>query len=81
MPITVSRYGDKYNVSVGPPEGPHCRSSEAMTATAILEKLSGLGCNSTAITDALYEADPDWAVKHDEEVRRRRRIGPVDDNT
>ncbi len=52
-----------------------------MTATAILEKLSYLGCHSTAITDAIYEADPGWAVKHDEEVRRRRGIGPVEGHT
>ena len=45
-------------MSVSPPDGPHWRSSEAMTPTAILEKLSGLGCHSTDITDALYEADP-----------------------
>jgi hypothetical protein len=61
-----------------PPEGPHWRSSEAMTATAVLEKLSGLGCHSTDITDALHEADPGWTVKHDEEVRRRRGIGPME---
>jgi hypothetical protein len=29
-----------------------------MTATEILTKLSSLGCHSTDVTDALYEADP-----------------------
>jgi hypothetical protein len=48
-----------------------------MTATAILEKLGALGCHSTDITDALFAADPGWTAKHDEEVRRRRGIGPM----
>ena len=52
-----------------------------MTPTPILEKLSGLGCPSTDTTDALYEADPGWTVKYDEEVRRRRGIGPVEGHT
>jgi len=77
VPIKVTCYGDRYNVSVSPPEGTEWRSSEAMTATAILEKLSALGCHSTDVTDALYAADPGWTAKHDEEVRRRRKIGPV----
>ena len=34
-----------------------------MTATQILKKLSELGCHSTDITDALYEADTQWAKK------------------
>ena len=47
-----------------------------MTASELLGRLSALGCHSTDITDALYEADPQWAVEHDAEVRRRRQQQP-----
>jgi hypothetical protein len=74
--IVVTRYGDKYHVTVSPPDGPHWRSAEPLTATAILEKLGDMGCHSREITDALYAADPKWGVEHDDEIRRRRQIGP-----
>lgn len=81
MPISVSRYGDKLQREREPARGSSLAFSEAMTPTAVLERLSGLGCHSTDITDALYEADPGWTVKHDQEVRRMRGIGPVEDHT
>ena len=42
-----------------------------LTGTEVLAKLSEMGCHSTDITDALYEADPAWAERHDSEVRAR----------
>jgi hypothetical protein len=78
--INVFIYGDKYNVAVSPPEGQNWRSSEPMTATEILKKLSELGCHSTDITDALYAVDPQWTTKHDEEVLRRRRLRSIEDD-
>lgn len=78
MAISVFIYGEKYQVAVSPPEGPNWRSSEPMTATEILEKLLELGCHSTDITDALYEADPQWGKKHDQEVLRRRQLRTID---
>lgn len=74
MAISVFRYGERYTVAVSPPDGPLWRSSEPMTATEILEKLGKMGCHSTAITDALYAADPNWGTRHDAEVLRRRRV-------
>jgi hypothetical protein len=76
MAINVVVYGDRYQVTVSPPEGPFWRSSEALTATDVLAKLSSLGCHSTNITDALSAADPNWAVRHDEELQRGRH-GPL----
>jgi hypothetical protein len=75
MGIHITVDGDRYLVSVSPPEGPYWRSREALTATGVLATLSQLGCHSTDITDALYEADPTWAAKHDREVSPRRRAG------
>lgn len=74
MAISVFVYGEKYQVAVSPPNGPAWRSTEPMTATEILKKLSELGCHSTDITDALYSADPLWGKKHDAEVMRRRKM-------
>jgi hypothetical protein len=75
----MTRFGDKYQVAVSPPEGPYWRSSGPVTAKEILEILSQLGCHSTDITDALYVADAEWPVRHDDEVRRLRAVRPVDE--
>jgi len=72
--ISVQVSGDRYQVSVSPPQGPPWQSAEALTATEVLEKLSDLGCHSTDITDALYAANPDWGFAHGTEVGRRRAI-------
>lgn len=72
MTISVQAIGDRYQVSVSPPHGRSWQSTETRTATQVLEKLSDLGCHSTDITDALYAANPEWAVAHDAEVQRRR---------
>jgi hypothetical protein len=75
--IDVTKYGDRYHVAVSPPEGPHWRSREPLTAREVMARLSELGCHSTDITDALYAADPRWTTRHDEEVARRRRVRGV----
>jgi hypothetical protein len=74
MPITALRHGDgRYQVAVSPPEGAYWRSSSPVTAREIFEKLPGLGCHTTDISDALYAADPLWAVAYDKEVLAHRR--------
>ena len=70
--INVFRHGDRYQVALSPPEGAFWRSTEALSATDVLAKLSSLGCHSTDITDALTAADPTWKLRHDNEVLRRR---------
>ena len=72
LALSIFKHGDSYQVAVSPPHGSLWRSTEPLTATEVLEKLSSLGCHSTDITDALYAADPGWAAKHDAEVLRRR---------
>jgi hypothetical protein len=54
---------DRYQVAVGPPEGPHWRSTDPMTATEVLAKLSQLGCHSTDISDPMYAAEPGWTLE------------------
>jgi len=74
MPITVHKHGKgRYQVAVSPPEGSYWRSSSPVTAREIFEKLPGLGCHTTDISDALYAADPVWAAAYDREVRTRRK--------
>jgi hypothetical protein len=70
--IEITKRSDRYEVSLSPPEGPTWRSSKPLTATEVLAKLTELGCHSTDITDALYDADPGWSRKHDAHVKRMR---------
>jgi hypothetical protein len=80
--IRVEKVGDRYSVSASPPHSTTAwSSSEPLAATVVLERLATLGCHSTDITDAMYEADPDWAIPHDAEVLRRRRQHPDDRGT
>lgn len=72
MALSIFKRGDRYQLAVSPRHGAAWRSIEPLTATEVLEKLAALGCHSTDITDALYAADPQWTIKYDEEVRRRR---------
>ncbi len=77
MAIDVTKHGDRYHVSVSPPEGPPWRSREPLTATQVLTRLSAIGCHSTDVTDALTAADPKWTVRHDQEVGRLRNVHGV----
>jgi hypothetical protein len=72
IPISITSDGDRYRVVVSPPEGPHRRSSESLTATDVLAHQSKLGCHSTDITDALYAADPEWSAKHNAHLHKIR---------
>ena len=38
-----------------------------------------MGCRSREITDPLYAAGPEWGVKYDDEIWRRREIGPYNE--
>ena len=63
MPITIWKADDKYQVSVSRPEGSTWRSTTPMTVCEIVDKLIDLGCHTTDIGDAFYEADPFWTEK------------------
>jgi hypothetical protein len=70
--LSVAKVGDRFTVEVSPPHSRESwRTTEPLSATDVLEKLSSLGCHSTDITDAL-EADPSWTAAHDAEVLRMR---------
>jgi len=71
--LRIVREADGFTVEVGPPHSHSAWSSPVpLTATQVLEELSRRGCHSTDITDALYEADPNWGKEHDAEVHRGR---------
>ncbi|CAB4692051.1 MAG: hypothetical protein F2659_04060 [Actinobacteria bacterium] len=73
MSVDVTYEGGRYWVELSPPHGTQWTSSW-LTATEVLEELSARGCHSTAITDALFAANPEWPEAHDAEVRRRREL-------
>ena len=62
MPIMIHRTGDLYSATVSPPHGNRSlwSSPQPMTASKLIDSLRELGCHTTDITDALYEADPSW---------------------
>jgi hypothetical protein len=70
--IRVRPSGDRFEVEVTPPDAATWRSGSPLTATEVLERLSALGCHSTAIADALDASGVDWRPVHDAEVERRR---------
>jgi hypothetical protein len=71
MSVNVTYEDGRYWVELSPPHGAQWTSA-GLTATEVLEELSARGCHSTAITDALFAANPEWPKAHDAEVRRRR---------
>jgi len=75
MSVDVTYEGGRYCVELSPPHGVRWTST-GLTATEVLEELSARGCHSTAITDALFAANPEWSKAHDAEVRRRRELEP-----
>ena len=74
--LLIRHENGAYHLAVSPPETAESHEATVGTPTEVLEVLSRWGCHSTAITDALYEADPSWAVTHDAEVLRRRGQAP-----
>ena len=69
MPIIIRKAGDRYSVSVSPPEGSYWRSNEPMTPLAIFKKLVSLGSHTTDISDAFYAADPFWTRHENDEEK------------
>jgi hypothetical protein len=62
MPIVVRKQDDKYIASVTPPHGGgrYWRNDAPLLADELIERLRALGCHTTDIADAFYEADPLW---------------------
>jgi len=72
MAIDIQARGDRFDVSVSPPEGDAWTSASPLTATEVLSELSSIGCHSTDITDALDATGVDWRPLHDAAALRRR---------
>lgn len=62
MPIEIKRDGDRYTAVVTPPHGRGERwaSPNRMSASELVDALRELGCHTTDISDAMFEADPFW---------------------
>jgi hypothetical protein len=50
---------DRYEATLTPPHG-LWRTREPLPARELRRTLQGLGCHTTDISDALFEADPLW---------------------
>lgn len=72
MAIDVQAVGERFQLSVSPPDGGPWSSSELLTPTEALEQLSRLGVHQTAAMDALDASGLYWQPIHDAEVMRRR---------
>jgi len=61
MPIKLRRVRNRYTGSATPPDSDqYWETTTALTAKKIIAELRRVGCHTTDITDALYEADPFW---------------------
>ena len=62
LPIVVAVTGALYSATVTPPHGGGrlWSSPKPLPASDLIDALRELGCHTTDITDALYEADPLW---------------------
>jgi hypothetical protein len=70
--IRLTPEGENFRVEVTPPYAEAWCSEAPLTATEVLEVLSGMGCHPTDITDA---ADSGWRDRHDADVEHRRAQG------
>ncbi len=62
MPIRITRQGNAYAALVTPPHGNgrQWHSERPLSADDLIEELRNLGCHTTDVSDAFYEADPLW---------------------
>ena len=61
MPIQIQRHNGLYSAIVSPPHGLRpWRTSEPLSAAALVDQLRNLGCHTTDIADAFDAAYPGW---------------------
>ena len=74
MAIVVTRTGDLYSATVTPPHGggKFWSSPQPMPGSELIDSLRKLGCHTTDITDALYEADPLWLERLKPQIKKQR---------
>ena len=65
MPIKITRTGRMYEAEVTPPHGhgAYWKTDRSVGAKELIESLRNLGCHQTDISDAFYEADPEWVFR------------------
>lgn len=63
--IEIIRVGDLYEATVTPPhwDGIAWSTTRAMTTNDLVAALRERGCQTTDISDAFYEADPEWLLR------------------
>jgi hypothetical protein len=67
MAIEINRVGgDLYNATLTPPHISRRQRTvtQPMTRDLLMRALRDLGCRPTEISEAFYEADPDWLIRH-----------------
>jgi hypothetical protein len=65
MSIVIWRTGRKYQAHVTPPHGSgvEWRTDAPLSSESLISELLARGCHQTDIADALYEADPEWLMR------------------
>jgi hypothetical protein len=65
MPIVITRVGgDLYEATLTPPHGGRgWTTPQPMTRDILLQALRERGCHPTDISDAFYDADPEWLIR------------------
>lgn len=64
MPIRIEEVDGMYIAWASPPESEReWQTPHPMTIEELDRRLFDLGCHITDISDAFYEADPDWVGK------------------
>jgi hypothetical protein len=61
VPISIRKADGVYTAQVTPRHGDRPWAPERpLSAKELVDALRGLGCHTTDIGDAFYEANPDW---------------------
>jgi hypothetical protein len=61
MAISIQKTGGGYSAQVTPPHGDYPWATEQpISVRDLVAALRALGCHTTDIGDAFYEADPNW---------------------
>jgi hypothetical protein len=66
MAIEITRVGrDLYKATLTPPHSNRREGtvSQPMTRDLLMRTLRDLGCRPTEISEAFYDADPDWLIR------------------
>lgn len=70
MAIRIDRIGDRYTAVVSPPHGGGTawETVRPVPIEDLIDQLTRRGCHQTDIGDALYDADPEWLLRLEQEA-------------